>query len=256
MFFDHLFTIIIYQPLFNLLVGVYDLLYYISPKNTDMGIAVIIFTICFRIIWLPISISADRSEKEKRAIAEKVAEIEKIYSDNPIGKKNEIKRLLKSNPGPVFNSALDIFFQVLIAIMLIRMFSTGLKGADFHLLYRFIPQPNQPFNLMFLGKFDLTYPNLFLNFIQSLFILIAEILSTISSPFPITRKDLITIIFLPIISFFIFLLMPSGKKLFIITTLGFSIILMLVKQIIFLYHSLSNRFEKFALKTAKIETDK
>jgi YidC/Oxa1 family membrane protein insertase len=234
-------------------VGIYDLLAYVAPEKVDMGITVIIFTICFRVLWLPVSFSADRSEKEKREIAQAVTEIERNFSDDPIAKKREIKKLLKSKPGPIASSAFDLFFQVLIAIMLIRMFSTGLQGSDFHLLYKFIPQPTEPFNLTLLDKFDLTKPNLFLNFIQSFLILSAEVLTALFSPFPTTKRDLITIIFLPIISFFLFLLMPSGKKLFIITTLSFSIILMLVKQTIFLYHSFSNTFEKFALKTAKIE---
>lgn len=251
MFLISIFVILIYQPLFNLLVAIYDGLEFVFPQYADMGIAVIIFTIIFRILWLPISISAGRSEKEKRKIADEVAEIKNKYSKDPIERKRQIRALFRSNPGPVAASAIDLFFQVLIAVMLYRMFSAGLGGADFHLLYKFIPQPDEPFNLMFLGQFDLTKPNLFLNLLQSIFILVAEIIMTISSPFPVTKRDLSTIILLPIISFFIFMMMPAGKKLFIIATIGFTIVFMLVKQIVFLYHSLSSKLDRFALSKAK-----
>lgn len=237
-----------YQPLLNLLVGIYDGLAYVIPKNVDMGIAVIIFTIAFRLLWMPISLASDRSEKEKREIADKVAEIKKLYGNDPVAQKKEIRALLRSKPGPVAASAIDLFFQILVAIMLYRMFSSGLEGADFPLLYKFIPIPKEPFNLVFLGQFDLSRPNIFLNILQSIFLFGAEVLSSIASPFPTTRSDLTTIIFLPIISFFFFMFMPAGKKLFIITTLGFSIMLMLVKQIIFLYHSLGSKLSNFALK--------
>lgn len=250
MFLISIFVVLIYQPLFNLLIIIYDGLEFAFPQYADMGIAVIVFTIIFRILWLPISLSADRSEREKREIADKVAEIKNKYSTDPIERRKQIKALFRSNPGPVAASAIDLFFQVLIAIMLYRMFSTGLGGSDFNLLYKFIPQPDKPFNLMFLGQFDLAKPSLFLNLLQSIFILAAEIIMTISSPFPITKRDLSTIIFLPIISFFIFMMMPAGKKLFIIATIGFTIVFMLVKQIIFLYHSLGSKLDSFTLKKA------
>ena len=251
MFLISIFVVLIYQPLLNLLVIIYDGLLYAFPQYADMGIAVVIFTIIFRILWLPISLSADRSEKEKREIADKVEEIKNKYSTDPIERKKQIRTLFRSNPGPVAASAIDLFFQVLIAIMLYRMFSTGLEGSDFNLLYKFIPQPEEPFNLMFLGQFDLTKPNLFLNLLQSILILAVEIIMTISSPFPVTKRDLSTIILLPIISFFIFMMMPAGKKLFIIATIGFTIVFMLVKQIIFLYHSLGSKLDSFTLNKTK-----
>jgi YidC/Oxa1 family membrane protein insertase len=250
MFLVNLFVVCFYQPLFNLLVAIYNLIAYVYPQKVDMGIAVIIFTIAFRILWLPISLASDRPEKEKREIAQKVTEINEEFSHDPVRAKKEVRNLLRSHPGPVVASAFDLFFQVLIALMLYRMFTSGLEGADFHLLYKFIPQPNHPFNLFFLGKYDLANPNITLNIVQSIFILVAELLSAFFSPFPTTRRDLSTVIFLPIISFLIFMTLPAGKKLFIITTLGFSITLMLVKQLIFLYHSIGKSIENFTVNQA------
>lgn len=244
-----------YRPFFNLLVGIYWLMDQATQGKADMGIAVILFTIAFRILWLPISLSSDRSEKERREITEKVKQAKKEYRNNPIGERQVIKKLFQSNRGVMFASAIDIGLQVLIALMLYRIFATGLAGADFHLLYSFMPKIEKPFNLLFLGQYDLSRSNMTLNFIQSLTILVAEFLSNLTSPFPSTRKDVTTALALPIISFIIFMYLPAGKKLFIITTLCFSIALMLVKQIIFVYHSLSGKFEKLAGQAAGVKPD-
>jgi len=245
MFIFDIFNLLFYQPLFNLLVATYNIMDLATRGHADMGVAVIAFTIIFRLLWLPISFASDRSEKEKREIADLVQKYKKDYADDPVKQKKEIKNLFRTKRGPVAASAFDLFFQILIAIMLYRMFSTGLEGSDFPLLYKFIPAPTKPFNLMFLGVFDLSQPNVFLNVIQSLFILLAEIIAAWSSPFPQSRSDFMTIVFLPILSYFFFMFMPAGKKLFVIATLGFSIVFMLVKQIVFLYHNLGDRLNTF-----------
>lgn len=243
-----------YQPFFNLLVVIYWLLDSITNGKADMGIAVILFTIAFRILWLPISLASSRSEKDRRQISDQVKEIKRKYKNDPVGEKEATKKLLKSNRKTMIASGIDIGLQIMIALMLYRIFAVGLEGADFHLLYPFMPEISGDFNLNFLGKYDLSHPNFTLNLIQSLFILIAELLSNLVSPFPSTRKDVTTTIFLPIISFMIFAYLPAGKKLFIITTLGFSIVLMLVKQVIFVYHSLMGKVENFAEKVAGIDS--
>jgi len=114
--------------------------------------------------------------------------------------------------------------------MLWRIFAKGLLGADFHLIYGFMPDIATPLNLNFLGRFDLTHPNFTLNIIQSVIIFIAELISSLTSPFPSSRRDNIRLqLVLPVASFLIFATLPAGKKLFIITTLSFSIVFMLLR---------------------------
>jgi len=114
--------------------------------------------------------------------------------------------------------------------MLWKMFSTGLEGADLHLLYPFMPEVDTPYNLLFLGKYDLSHPNLILNFIQSMLIFIFETLSTYYSRYRVTRAEVVRVqLVLPVMSFLIFMGLPAGKKLFVITTLLFSIVLILIR---------------------------
>lgn len=236
----HLFTIIIYQPFLNILVGIYWLLtllhqagsIVVNAPPADMGVAVIIFTIILRFILLPLTFSGERSEKERREIEEKVAEIEHRLNAHPIEKEREIKKVLKGNSRMVFSSLLELFIQVMIAIMLWRIFAKGLTGEDLHLIYSWMPKVHQPFNLMFWGKYDLTHPDMHLNLLQSILIFILEALNTLLSPYKVTRADVVRMQFtLPIFSFIIFAFLPAGKKLFVITALVFSIVYTLIRGI-------------------------
>jgi YidC/Oxa1 family membrane protein insertase len=224
-----MFETYIYTPLFNILVGLYVILGKISPDLADMGIAVIIFSIIVRILQFPLTLMSERSEEEKRKIAAKIDEIKRVYSHEPIKQRAEIKLVMHANLRSVFATTVELVIGLTLIIMLYRIFTTGLEGADFYLLYDFIPTPDH-INLMFLGKYDLSHTNATLNIIQSLMIFIVEVLSALRSPFPVPRKDKILLqIVLPIGSFIIFMFLPSGKKIFLITSLVFSAVYQSIK---------------------------
>ena len=75
-----LFVTVIYQPFLNILVGFYWILGLFTDGKPDMGIAVILLTILIRLLLLPISLSGDRSEDERREISKKILEIEEVYA--------------------------------------------------------------------------------------------------------------------------------------------------------------------------------
>lgn len=219
-----MFETYIYAPFFNILVGLYLLLGGISPDWADMGIAVIIFSLVVRLITFPLTLAGERSEEEKRKIAEKATELQATYAHEPIRLKAEIRALLKGNVRTVAATTANLLIQLAIILMLYRIFTTGLEGRDFYLLYTFVPDPGH-INLLFLGKYDLSHTNAYLNFLQSIMIFIVEILSALRSPFPLSRKEKTLLqLVLPIGSFFIFMFLPAGKKVFIITSLVFSAI--------------------------------
>ena len=63
-------------------------------------------------------------------------------------------------------------------------------------------------------------------------IFVVEVLVALRSPFPVSRKDKALLqIVLPIGSFVIFMFLPSGKKIFVITSLAFSAVYHAVKLI-------------------------
>ena len=66
------FYIILYQPLFNLLV----LLYNYVPGH-DFGIAIIFLTIIIRVILFPISVKAVHSQRSLQKLQPKMQELQK-----------------------------------------------------------------------------------------------------------------------------------------------------------------------------------
>jgi membrane protein insertase Oxa1/YidC/SpoIIIJ len=247
---------IIYQPFLNILVFFYWMLGRIPGNMADMGVAVILMTIVLRILMLPIAIASDRSENERLEIGERAKQIESEFHGDPVALNREMKKLMRAKPRVLISEFFEFLIDIAIIFMLIRIFSTGLEGADLHLLYTFTPHPETPYNLLFLGRFDLSSPNVVLNIVQSLCILVVEIIAEFTSPFrnilsmnqpmvaqnPIsntknnyaweTRSRVKSLqFFLPIVSFLIFMFLPAGKKLFIITALLFSALYMIVKAI-------------------------
>ena len=241
-----LFTTLIYQPFFNLLVGIYWLLGVVAPQFQDMGNAVIIFTIIFRVLWIPVSLSASRSAKERHDISEKIKKIERDFAREPMKERAAMREILRSNRRTVVVSTLNLFLSGLTMLMLYRIFTTGLEGADFKLIYPWMPPHPAQFNLTFLGHFDLTHPNWTLNLINSGVIFAAELMGSWLSPFPTGRKELMTLIVMPLGAFTFFAFMPAGKKLFVITTLLFSIGIMTVQIIKMLLYESRSRLKKLA----------
>jgi len=242
----HLFVLVIYQPFFNLLVFLYWILEKLTGGNADMGIAVIILTLIIRFILLPLSFAGDKSEAERREISEKIAQIEREHASEPILQKQLKKQVLHKSTAVLVGEMVNLIIQIAIALMLLRIFNTGLTGEDLHLLYPFMPDVETPFNLVFWGEFDLTHTSVILNLTQSIVIFFMETLSMYYSPYPVVKRDVVRYqLFFPIVSFLVFMFLPAGKKLFIITTLLFSIVLLIIKIIRW----------KFAAYSAKKEAE-
>lgn len=224
-----IFVTVLYQPFFNVLVGFYWLVGH-TPLGYDMGIAVILLTIFIRLLMLPLTIQGHNTEHERRAIELRMREVEARYANDPIRLKEESKKVFRTNPRILLSEGFAFAIQLAIALILWRIFATGLEGEDLHLLYEWIPHPPTPYNLKFLGEFDLTHTHLILNLIQSLLIFVLETIAVITSPYPYSRSEVVRVqIVLPIVSFLVFMFLPAGKKLFVITTLTFSILVMLTR---------------------------
>ncbi len=246
-FLSHWFSVIIYQPFFNLLVFFYWLLDLITAGNADMGIAVILLTLVIRFLLLPLAFAGEKSEAERRQIAARIKEAEEQFADDPVLRKKATKAIMRSSRPVLIGEIFNLFIQVIIALMLWRMFNTGLTGEDIHLIYPFMPEVTLPFNLVFLGDFDLTHPSWRLNIIQSLLIFVLETIAVYTSPYKVSRDEVVRLqLVLPLVSFLVFLALPAGKKLFVITSLSFSIVLTIFKVI-------QRRFEDYKAKVEAAE---
>jgi membrane protein insertase Oxa1/YidC/SpoIIIJ len=229
------FTLYIYQPFFNILVGLYWVTSQIL-QEPDMGIAVIFFAVAVRLILLPIDLVSERSDEDKFKISEKIKQFKKEYSDNPMRLKEETKKIMRQSPGAIFSEIFSVVIQLTIIVVLYRIFTTGLEGADMHLLYSFMPYIKEPINLMFLGVYDLSRTNSALNIIQSLMIALSEYIHLSLSPIKSSRKEFYSLVVIfPVVCFLVFIFLPAGKKVFIISSLAFTVLIRLYKHASYLY---------------------
>lgn len=244
MFIFDFFTTFIYQPFLNLLIFLYWLLGLGTAGAADMGIAVILLTIIIRFMLLPLSLAGSKSEEERREIAAKVKELELQYKDSPEKFKKARKSVFAKKRNVLFGEVFSLSIQISIALMLWKMFDTGLTGGDFHLIYGFMPQVEQPFNLLFLGQFELSRPSIILNLGMSLLIFVFETLAVLTSPYPPTRDEVVRLqLTLPLVSFLIFLRLPAGKLLFVMVTMIFSILLLIGKLIYYRFMAYKEKVE-------------
>ena len=245
-----IFITFVYQPFLNILVGFYWILEQVTGGNPDMGIAVILLTLLIRLLLLPMSFAGQRSEPERREIAKKIAEIEELYRSEPIVLEIEKKKVIKKSNRVLVSEVINLVIQVTVALMLYKIFATGLVGEDLHLIYSFMPEVEKPFNLVFLGKYDLTHTSLTLNLLQSFLIFILETVSLYTAAYHVSRSEVVRMqLVLPIVSFIIFMGLPAGKKLFVITSLIISIIITTIRAI-------TRKFNEYAEKKLAEEEKK
>lgn len=243
----HTFTLFVYQPFFNILVFFYWVLDLVTGGNADMGIAVILLTLLIRVILLPLSLAGHRSERERRDIASQIKTIEDAHAADPILVKSKRKKVLERSKPVIFAELFALFVQVTIAIMLWRIFKTGLTGDDIHLIYPFMPDITIPEKIIFLNRIDLSETSFLLNLIQSLLIFVMETLNNVTSPYRVSRGEVVRMqLILPVVSFLIFMALPAGKKLFVITTLIFSIVLKSIMVV-------RRKFEAYKIKKEEEE---
>ena len=152
----HFFYLILYQPLFNFLVALYNYV-----PGHDFGIAIILLTIIIRVVLYPISVKAVRSQKGLQKIQPKIQELQKKYKDDKEKQAREVLALYKSERINPFSGILLAFIQLPILIALYRVFWSGLNPKELVALYSFVANPGH-INSLFLSLIDLAKPNMVL----------------------------------------------------------------------------------------------
>jgi YidC/Oxa1 family membrane protein insertase len=147
-----------FDPIYNSLVFFIDII-----PGGDVGIAIICTVILVKIILLPISLKAIRTQIAMREIEPKLKEIREEYKDKrevQAIKTMELFREAKVNP---FSSILLLFIQIPIVIALyFSVYSGGgvkLPDINLDILYALVPAPETA-NMIFLGFIDIAAKSL------------------------------------------------------------------------------------------------
>jgi len=150
------FNTILYKPLFNSLVFLYEYL-----PGHDFGVAIILLTCAIRLLLYPSTLKSIRSQKVLQELQPKIKEIQDKFKNDKAQQGKAMMDLYKEEKINPMSGCLPMLLQlpILIALfMVLRSLAGGLDVINGDLLYSFVSNPGQ-INPMFLGIMDLTIPS-------------------------------------------------------------------------------------------------
>lgn len=157
----HLFTIIFYQPILNLLVFLYN-----TVSFHDFGVAIILLTVVIKLVFWPLGRQAIKSQKSLQDLQPKMAELKKKYADNKAELSRATMALYKENKVNPFSSCLPLLIQLPFLFAVYQVFRAGVAN-DLGLVYSFVFKP-EVINTISFGFLDLAKPSVYLAILAGL----------------------------------------------------------------------------------------
>lgn len=149
-----MFYTIFYQPIYNLLIFLYNLV-----PGHDLGVAIILITLIIRLVLYPFSQKAIKSQKELQTIQPEIEKIKEKYKDDKEKMAPELMALYKERKINPFSSCLPTLIQLPFLIALYQVFLNGLtKDNSNGALYSFVQNPGQ-LNIIAFGFINLASKN-------------------------------------------------------------------------------------------------
>ncbi len=158
---SYLFNTFFYQPLFNGLIFLYN----IVPGH-DFGVSIIILTILIRLIIWPLTNKGIKNQKVLNKIQPQIEEIKRRFKGNKEGQARALMALYSENKISPFAGLLPIIIQIPIIIALWQVFLNSVN-LDLGSLYSFVPAPDS-LQLVFLGLVDLSQRSMVLAVISGI----------------------------------------------------------------------------------------
>ncbi len=150
-----LFNTILYKPLLNLLILLYE-----HVTFGDLGLAIILITILVRIVLLPLFEKQTRYQLVMQKIQPQIKEVEKKHKGDKAKQTEAMMAIYKEHKTNPFSGFLILFIQIPILIALYKIISAVVGAAGFSGdLYSFVPAP-ETINIMFLGLINLGKANI------------------------------------------------------------------------------------------------
>ncbi|MBI3572251.1 membrane protein insertase YidC [Candidatus Kaiserbacteria bacterium] len=141
-----LFHAAFYNPLYNALVALVALV-----PGGDVGVAVILLTVAIRLLLLPFSLSAARTQRAMKDLEPHVKELKEKHKGDKEKEALETLALYRERRVNPFASILTVFIQIPVLLALYWVFRyEPFSSIDTARLYAFTPVP-QHISLLFLG---------------------------------------------------------------------------------------------------------
>ena len=143
------FNTILYQPLFNALVFLYQTIAF-----QDLGVAIIMLTVVVRVILYPLFYHSFKNQTLMQKIQPHIQKIQHEHKENREKQAQALMELYKQHKVNPFSGFLLILVQLPILIVLYQLFLKGFSLEAFSNLYSFVSAPTEIHNT-FLGLIDL-----------------------------------------------------------------------------------------------------
>lgn len=156
---SNIFNTLISTPFYNGFIFLMNIFPYF-----DEGVIIIIFTIVIKLILLPLSIKATKSQIEMKSIEKDLNQIKEKYKDNKEEQSKKTIDFYKERGINPFAGFLILILQLPILIGLYRVFlKSGLPNINTSELYSFIHAPSpETINMFFLNIVNISDKSLFL----------------------------------------------------------------------------------------------
>lgn len=216
--FSHLYHEVIYRPILNLLVYLYNVI-----PGHDIGAVIVLVTVVVRLILAPFMHKSLKSQKAMNALQPKLNELREKHKDDREAQAKAMMELYKENKINPLSSCLPLLVQLPILIALYQVLAHALKGS-LNGLYHFVANPGT-INPLFLHVFDLSKPNFAFAIIAGLTQFWQSRMMLPKNSGDITAKALNAqmLYMLPLVSVFIAWRLPAGLPLYWIVTTLFAI---------------------------------
>lgn len=222
-----IFNTVLYQPLFNILVLLYEHL-----PGHDFGVAVIGLTVIIRIFLYPLMAKSIKSQKILSELQPKVQEIQQKYKNDKEKQAKETMGLYQKEKINPFGGCLPLLIQLPILIALFQVFWKGLQPEAMKWLYSFVPHPGE-IDPSFLGIINLSQASLPLAILAGITQFFQTKMITPKTLKPQTKDQMSQfsnmmqkqmLYFFPIFTVFILWKLPAAIGLYWVITALFSIL--------------------------------
>ncbi len=158
-----MFYTVLYQPLFNLLIWLYNIL-----PGADIGFAIIALTVLIKSVLWPFSHVALKGQRALQEIQPKIEALKVEYKDDKEKLAKAMMELYQKEKVNPFSSCLPLLIQIPILIALYRVLMDGLQPDKLSALYSFVSNPGS-IQANFLGLVDLSKPSIILALLAGAF---------------------------------------------------------------------------------------
>lgn len=237
----------LYQPLFNLLIWIYN-----NWANENLGWAIIYLTVILRVALLPLSLVSEYNRVRNEELFHEIKELEKVYQNDEVLKKQEIRNAMKKRRVQPWAKVAVLGVQALVLVLLYQVFLRGITGEKIlKILYSSIGFPGV-INTNFYGFELAATHDLIWSGAVGLFLLAEIYLKLRKFKDKLDRRDLAYFILFPAMVGAILWVLPMVKSLFVLTSLIFSVFINRVSRIFF-EAALKRKLVKLPQKTKTAE---